>query len=73
MRNLTSMGTSSAMWPSNVNIFCSDAAAVCKTCFTTSLGRNFVASNFITPEEELDNFFFQDNQVNQCVCIVNYY
>jgi len=46
---LTSIGISSATFPSKVNIFCSDAAAVWSTCFTTSLGRNLVASNFITP------------------------
>jgi len=48
---LTSIGISSATFPSKVNIFCNDAAAVWSTCFTTSLGRNLVASNFITPIE----------------------
>lgn len=57
----TSKGTLSVIWPSKASSFCNDAAAVWRTCLTTSRGRNFVASSFITPKwyntGKMNNFY----------------
>jgi hypothetical protein len=46
----TSRGTSSLMHASTATfLLLTDACAICSTFFTTSLGRNFLASHFKAP------------------------